>query len=357
MGSVKKSDRAARSEDDGGRAADHAPAPAVKIRDTRGAEKLSRREFPGPAAAHALLRVAMDRGAYAEVVAHAKESLDGEVCGVLVGGAYVDAEGSFVHAEACIRGTATSGGSTHVTFTQDTWNAIHETLERDHPKLRIVGWYHSHPGFGVEFSDMDRFIQQNFFGGPAQIGLLTDPLSGAVAVCANTRDGSDYVSHFWVDGREMRCWVPARAEGEADAAGGAAPPRVEVAEAVHAIEGRISQLVVAIEDLRASYHRFLLTSLVLVCVGIVTAVGWFVYDQMTSRIEPPRLNSYMPIPVRFGGRTVLLGVAVAEWQVPPELNALLLERAARARALATATASASSGPPPHSSAPPVPSSR
>ena len=43
--------------------------------------------------------------------------------------------------------------------------------------LKIVGWYHTHPGFGVEFSEMDLFIQQNFFGGPAQIA----PRNGGAA--------------------------------------------------------------------------------------------------------------------------------------------------------------------------------
>ncbi len=36
-------------------------------------------------------------------------------------------------------------------------------MEEKHSSLSIVGWYHSHPGFGVEFSDMDMFIQKNFF--------------------------------------------------------------------------------------------------------------------------------------------------------------------------------------------------
>ncbi len=113
-----------------------------------------------------------------------------------------------MHVEACIRGSAAHEGSTHVTFTHDTWTSIFRTLERDHPKLAIVGWYHSHPGFGVEFSEMDLFIQQNFFSGERQVGLLMDPLGGAVAVCANTESGPTYLPRFWVDAREQTCWTP-----------------------------------------------------------------------------------------------------------------------------------------------------
>src|SRR6185436_11054025 len=104
---------------------------------------------------------------------------------------------------------AASGGATHVTFTQATWDAIHATLEREHPKLRIVGWYHTHPGFGVEFSEMDVFIQRNFFSGPTQIALVTDPTTGAVALAITTPTGIDYLPRYWVDGREQTAKVPA----------------------------------------------------------------------------------------------------------------------------------------------------
>ena len=119
------------------------------------------------------------RQAYADVVAHAKENLDAKVCGVLAGRFWEDEQGLYADVEAAVRGTAVAHGSSHVTYTQETWNKIHQTMEQDHPKLQIVGWYHSHPGFGVEFSDMDMFIQENFFSGAGQIALVTDPLGAA----------------------------------------------------------------------------------------------------------------------------------------------------------------------------------
>ena len=51
-------------------------------------------------------------------------------------------------------------------------------LERDHPEQQIVGWYHSHPGFGIFLSEHDLFIHRNFFSGAAQIALVVDPLQG-----------------------------------------------------------------------------------------------------------------------------------------------------------------------------------
>src|SRR5580693_5359579 len=105
----------------------------VNVREASGGEKPMRRTFPGPRNTEAKLRIAMERGAYAELIVHAKASLEAEVCGVLVGQLCEDDEGLFVHVEAIIRGTAASEGGTHVTFTQQTWNAIHKTLEHDYP--------------------------------------------------------------------------------------------------------------------------------------------------------------------------------------------------------------------------------
>ena len=124
-----------------------------------------RRRFPGPPDAQAALRVSFARSAFGDVTAHAKESLDAEVCGVLVGDLCEDEAGVFLDVQTALRGTAARAARGHVTFTQETWNAIHAALERDHPKKAILGWYHTHPGFGVEFSEMDAFIQSNFFHG------------------------------------------------------------------------------------------------------------------------------------------------------------------------------------------------
>jgi len=181
----------------------------ISVNAWKSSERRLRRDFPGPRGASALMRVAMERGAFAELIAHAKESLEKEICGVLAGKICEDSAGLFVHVGAVIRGAAAAQGSTHVTFTQETWQHVHKTLERDFSDLQIVGWYHSHPGFGVQFSEMDLFIQKNFFSGPAQIALVIDPLSGAIAICLNTDQGIQYLDRFWVDGREQICQVPA----------------------------------------------------------------------------------------------------------------------------------------------------
>jgi proteasome lid subunit RPN8/RPN11 len=300
-------------------AATPSAAKKIVIRPGEGL-KPARRPFPGPKGTDAALRVAFERRANADLIAHAKESLDREVCGVLAGEICEDDEGLFVHVSAAIRGAAASEGSTHVTFTQATWNAVHRTLERDYPRLRIVGWYHTHPGFGVEFSEMDLFIQQNFFSGPAQIALVTDPLSGAVAIGVNAGPGVEYLARFWVDGREQPCRVPAPG-AQGAAAGGPEAGRSDLAQ----LEARISQLIHAIDEQRAWHHHFLLFCGLVCCVAVILAVGYYTYKNSNQRLEPPQLRQMIPVPIQVGDKTVLLGVGVVEWRVPDELNALLLE--------------------------------
>lgn len=298
-------------------------ASQVSVRRVAGGEKPVRRVFPGPRNTAARLRVAIARTAYAELVAHAKSSLEAEVCGVLAGEVCEDDEGLFVSVEALVRGNAANQGSTHVTFTQETWNLIHRTLERDLPDLRIVGWYHTHPGFGVEFSEMDLFIQRNFFPEPTHLALVTDPLSGDVAICINTPAGIQYLESFWVDGREQKCRVPARSSGKADESPSATG--TVSADRLQALEARVSQLVQALDETRTFHYRFMLTCGFVFCLALISATGYTIYKEMTSHYEPPQLNSFVPVPVQIGDKTVMLGVGVAQWQIPPELNALMLQ--------------------------------
>jgi len=91
------------------------------------------------------------------------------------------------------------------------------------------------------------------------------------------------------------------------------------------MESRLSQLVQAMDEQRRTFYRFLTTIGLIVSFAAVTAVGYFIYSEFRSRNEPPRVNTYVPVPVQIGDKTVLLGVAVVDWTVPPELNALQLQ--------------------------------
>ena len=104
---------------------------------------------------------------------HARTSMKSEICGVLVG---QDRAGR-IEIQASIPGANAEEAGTHVTFTQDTWEHIYQVKDKQYPDHRIVGWYHSHPGFGVFLSDHDTFIHKNFFASPGQVAWVFDPHS------------------------------------------------------------------------------------------------------------------------------------------------------------------------------------
>jgi proteasome lid subunit RPN8/RPN11 len=117
---------------------------------------------------------------------------DVEVCGVLVGNVYRDETGPYLYISDIIRGDQATGRSTQVTFTADTWTHIQTTMDQKFAEQRIVGWYHTHPSFGIFLSGMDLFIQENFFNLPWQVALVYDPV------------GKDEGIFYWRQGRTDR---------------------------------------------------------------------------------------------------------------------------------------------------------
>jgi proteasome lid subunit RPN8/RPN11 len=102
---------------------------------------------------------------------HARAHMKTEVCGVLIG----EQRGDVVEVQASIEALNAAQAGTHVTFTQDAWEEIYRVKDQMYPDLRIVGWYHSHPGFGVFLSEHDTFIHRNFFSSPNQVAWVYDP--------------------------------------------------------------------------------------------------------------------------------------------------------------------------------------
>lgn len=113
-----------------------------------------------------------------EIHRHGSIRTDVEICGVLVGNVYHDHMGPFLLIESSIRGDAAEGHAAQVTFKAETWNHIQDAMDREHTDKKIVGWYHTHPGFGIFLSGMDLFIQDNFFNLPWQIAFVYDPIGG-----------------------------------------------------------------------------------------------------------------------------------------------------------------------------------
>lgn len=296
----------------------------MKVGEWNEETEWARKDFPGPAGVDEILRVAYEREALADVHGHAREFLENEICGVLVGEVCQDGQGPFVWVKAAIRGAHAKEKRTEVAFTQETWETIHKTKDERYPKLQIVGWYHSHPGFGVEFSEMDIFVQQNFFPAPTQIALVTDPLSGQLAMLVCRDKKPVYLERFWVDGREHQAQTP---KGGAAPGGGAPDPAT--AEKLKAVETRLNQVIAAVDRQSTSLYRFQAIALGMLFAALATGLAYNVWTASQKTYKPPTLNSYARIPVQVGDRTVWLGVQVVDWDVPPELNAAYIKAVER----------------------------
>jgi len=285
--------------------------------------KILWRNFPVAGLTDEPLRVAFSRKAYADLTAHTKENLDEEVCGVLAGDLCEDEQGEYVSVIAVVAGTSTKRGAAHVTYTQETWTRIHETMAYEHPKLGIVGWYHSHPGFGVEFSDTDLFIQENFFSGSLQIAVVVDPIGGEEAICFKSGSGVEYVRRFWVEQRERKCHVPAGADaGASTDDAGRSGDRNDVMWMVHE---RLRQNAQAIEELRITHYRFLLTLGAMVAIALMFWIGAGVYSRWTRSARPPDVKAFVPTPVKIGDRWRWIRSTIVTEPLDPEIEARLIE--------------------------------
>lgn len=96
-----------------------------------------------------------------------------EVMGLIMGTVYVDDEGEY----AVAKGTATSGlvaTDSSVKFDPDTIEDLFSSMDENECKT-VVGWYHSHPGFGCYLSDTDMRSHTEIFGDRIGFSVVLDP--------------------------------------------------------------------------------------------------------------------------------------------------------------------------------------
>lgn len=150
-----------------------------------------------PAAADRF-RVYLDPGVHAEIQKHAKRDLRVEIGGILVGHWEKDDAGPFVAVRNVICSELAASGEGELTFTHDAWADIHRVMDAEYADSSIVGWYHTHPDFGIFLSERDQFIHQHFFGDPGQIAYVVDPIRRQEGVFVWRGGSTAPCKHYWV---------------------------------------------------------------------------------------------------------------------------------------------------------------
>ena len=125
------------------------------------------------------LPIFIDLDVLRDMEAHARENTRVELGGVMLGRQHVDLEGKpYVVITDSLRARHYEATKGSFKFTHDTWNQITRERNEFHNELEMVGWYHTHPGWGVFLSGMDLFICNNFFNRPLDVALVIDPCAG-----------------------------------------------------------------------------------------------------------------------------------------------------------------------------------
>ncbi len=132
-------------------------------------------EVPGPAD----LPVFLDRRAADAIERHALTDTSVELGGILLGKECLDqATGQpFVSITQSLEAKHYANTQASFTYTHDSWEEITRERDRQYPEYDIVGWYHTHPSFGIFLSHHDLFIHQNFFAQPLQVAYVVDPIN------------------------------------------------------------------------------------------------------------------------------------------------------------------------------------
>ncbi|MFH1562144.1 MAG: hypothetical protein ABIF11_01810 [Nitrospirota bacterium] len=113
-----------------------------------------------------------------EILTYSKKDVSRELGGVLLGDYCQENKIKFIKISDFIEAKNTQGDNTHIKFNHDTWNTIEKERKskKISPEKQMVGWFHTHPCWGIFLSEDDLFIHQNFFNLPWQIALVVDPL-------------------------------------------------------------------------------------------------------------------------------------------------------------------------------------
>lgn len=169
--------------------------PQPDTKDMR-SEPLPTKKFPAELRADFRLFIAPEvrRG----IEQHAQADVTVEICGILVGNWFTDENGPYAIVTNYIRCNNATSKFAEVTFTHESWAHINKEMDSKFNDDRIVGWYHTHPDFGIFLSDRDCFIHEHFFSSPGQVAYVVDPVRGLEGVFAWSAGKPVVLPHYWI---------------------------------------------------------------------------------------------------------------------------------------------------------------
>jgi proteasome lid subunit RPN8/RPN11 len=125
------------------------------------------------------LPIFLDRRAADAIERHALSDTGVELGGILLGKECLDQQTGqpFVWITQSLEAKHYANTQASFTYTHDSWEEITRDRDQRFPDHDIVGWYHTHPSFGIFLSHHDLFIHEHFFAQPLQVAYVVDPIN------------------------------------------------------------------------------------------------------------------------------------------------------------------------------------
>lgn len=230
------------------------------------------------------LPIYIDLDTMLDIQEHASSDTRVELGGVMLGQAGVDDAGQpLVVVADSLRAEHYKATRGSFTFTHETWQQITRQREQRDSSLQMVGWYHTHPGWGVFLSGMDQFICQNFFGKPLDVALVVDPCRGDTGWFQwNKQRQTERCPGFFLYSSRHRVWeLKALAEQLSRQPVDDEAPMSRISNSPVA-RGPVVQIVERTSGLQ--WIAAILLALQL------TLLGWMVWTQLTLQMNASELN-------------------------------------------------------------------
>jgi proteasome lid subunit RPN8/RPN11 len=125
------------------------------------------------------LEVTLEFEALLAMKRHAMRNTNTELGGIVLGHRWISDDPvpqRGVWIRSIIEAEAYESTRASFKFTHDSWTRITEKKRAQFADHEIIGWYHTHPGWGVFLSGHDRFICDHFFPDWFQLAIVLDPI-------------------------------------------------------------------------------------------------------------------------------------------------------------------------------------
>jgi proteasome lid subunit RPN8/RPN11 len=96
-----------------------------------------------------------------------------EQAGLLLGRWEKGAEGPYLLVVEALEAGIGDGASR---FSERSWSHARRVARHRYPDLKVVGWFHTHPGTGLDLSEEEKSVHRKFFPESYQVVYVVDPV-------------------------------------------------------------------------------------------------------------------------------------------------------------------------------------